>query len=133
VSRDSGQTRLPPIRDTRARFERGREREACEARTIARLNDVPDIVNVHDVFLANTRLHRDGIYSGGNPARTCASEGGRIPPETLLALLKPIFAAHTQIHRQNILPRDVSPDNIMFRAANGRPCYWISARRTTCA
>ncbi|NLI22092.1 MAG: serine/threonine protein kinase, partial [Clostridiales bacterium] len=123
VSRESGQSALTPHdEDTRARFEQGRERSKQEARTIASLNDVPDAVNVHDVFLANDTLYIVMEYIQGETLRArVLREGGRIPPETLLALLKPVFAALTQIHRQGILHRDVSPDNIMFRATNGRP------------
>ena len=41
-----------------------------------------------------------------------SSQGGRVSWERALELLVPVMKALTQVHAQNILHRDISPDNI---------------------
>ena len=122
VNRTPGQSALAPYDEgSRLSFERGRERSLEEARTIARLNDVPDAVNVYDVFIANNTLYIVMEYIQGETlAARVRRRGGRLPTAEALALLRPVFRALTLIHTQGIIHRDVSPDNIMFRAKTGR-------------
>ncbi|NLI21806.1 MAG: serine/threonine protein kinase [Clostridiales bacterium] len=122
VNRTPGQSALAPYDESsRMSFERGRERSLEEARTIARLNDVPDAVNVYDVFIANNTLYIVMEYIKGETlAELTRRRGGRLPAGEALALLRPVFRALTLIHAQGIIHRDVSPDNIMFRAKTGR-------------
>ena len=119
--RDEGSELHTYDEECRRIFCEGRERSMLEARTIARLSDVPDAVDVHDVFLANETLYIVMEYIQGETLRArVLREGGRMAPERLLTSLRPVFGALSEIHRQGVIHRDVSPDNIMFRASNGR-------------
>ncbi|NLI21807.1 MAG: serine/threonine protein kinase, partial [Clostridiales bacterium] len=121
VSRETGQSQLAPYdENSHSRFIQGRERSMEEARTIARLNDVPAAVNVYDVFLANDTLYIVMEYIEGETLRArVKAAGGKLPAAAALTLLHPVFGALSQIHRQGIVHRDVSPDNIMLRASTG--------------
>ncbi|HNW87691.1 MAG TPA: protein kinase [Candidatus Limiplasma sp.] len=122
VSRGEDQSSLTPHdEDSRISFERGRERSMVEARTIARLNDVPDAVNVYDVLISNNTLYIVMEYIEGETLRARVKRsGGKIKPKEAFDLLQPIFGALIGIHHQGIIHRDVSPENIMFRAASDR-------------
>jgi len=122
ISRAEGQSYLVAYDDqSQLAFEKGLERSITEARTIAKLNNVPDIVNVFDVFRANSTLYIVMEYIQGETLRArVASAGGRIAPAALMRMLGPIFSALTQVHGKRIIHRDISPDNIMFRADTGR-------------
>lgn len=39
--------------------------------------------------------------------------GGKIPPDVLFPMLKEVIAALNEVHKENIIHRDISPDNIM--------------------
>jgi hypothetical protein len=117
VSRETGQSQLAPYdENSRQSFEQGRERSMEEARTIARLNDVPAAVNVYDVVLANDTLYSDGVHrretlrarvkaAGGNSRRRCAYAAA---PGYWRAVANP---------PQGHPPPGLEPDNIMLRAS----------------
>lgn len=103
-----------------AAFVRNRERFLKEARTLARLNDVPEIVHIHSLFEENNTAYIVMEYlKGVDLRRYVRMVGGKLPPEKTFAILQPVMTALDRVHRENLVHRDISPDNIML-LPNGR-------------
>jgi len=85
-----------------------------EARQLAKL-DHPNIVGVHQVFEDNETAYMALDYIDGLDMLEII-EGGKheIRSEILRGILLKILAAVGYMHDQNILHRDISPDNILI-------------------
>ncbi len=95
-------------------YEKGRDQFLQEARLLAKLDEVPEIVHVLDFFPANNTAYIVMEYLEGKTFRKLLEEsGGRIPAKTLLELLDPVLRAIEITHHTGIIHRDISPDNIM--------------------
>lgn len=100
-------------------FQEGKAKFLEEARTLARLSKVPQIINVRDCFEANNTAYIVMEYVEGITLTDWVRmEGGRIPARKLLGLMEGVFTALSQIHAMGLIHRDISPDNMMLE--NGR-------------
>lgn len=101
-------------------FQVGKGRFLEEARNMARFNTHPNIVHVYDFFEENHTAYivmefLDGI-SYKEYIKTC---GGKVDTDTAVGVIQAVLSALKQIHKDNIIHRDISPDNI-FICADGR-------------
>lgn len=94
-------------------YEKGREQFLKEARTMAKLEDIPEIVRVLDFFQANNTAYIVMEFLEGETLKDRTARLGRIPPEELLDLLCPVMGAMEAMHQAGIIHRDISPDNLM--------------------
>lgn len=86
-----------------------------EAENLSRFYAMPGIVSVRDFFYGNKTAYIVMEYIQGINLRQYAkSLGGRMTPDVLLPLLKDVIAALNTVHKENIIHRDISPDNIMI-------------------
>ncbi len=85
-----------------------------EARSIAKLNH-PNIVGVHQVFEDNETAYMalDHI-EGRDLLDTIESGSVEMSPDEIKALLLKILDAVSTVHSQDMLHRDISPDNILI-------------------
>jgi serine/threonine protein kinase len=97
----------------RASYEKGREQFLKEARTMARLENIPEIVRVLDFFQANNTAYIVMEFLEGETLKDRTVRLGRIPAGELLELLRPVMEAMDSMHRAGIIHRDISPDNLM--------------------
>lgn len=105
--------------DKKEFFEKGREKFTDEARVLAKFCGKPGIVAVRDLFDENNTAYIVMEYLDGITLKEYIKEnGGKIPAKNALELIMPIVDSLKDIHRQNIIHRDISPDNIMI--ANGK-------------
>ncbi|MBQ9156291.1 MAG: serine/threonine protein kinase [Eubacterium sp.] len=95
-------------------FERGKEKFLQEAQIIAQFGDQDSIVNVADFFEENNTAYIVMEYLSGITLKEYIRQNGLIAPLDMLNLTAPIIEALDRIHRNGLIHRDISPDNIMF-------------------
>lgn len=90
-----------------------------EARTLAKFNSHPNIVHVSDYFEANNTAYMVMEYLDGIDLLKYVKEkrNQRMSPEETLPIISDVCKAMEAIHREGIVHRDVSPDNIRITSA----------------
>ena len=106
--------------DRQDRFERGKKRAIAEARTIVRMNALPNVVHIYNAFAANGTVYIVMEYITGETLSCRIVRQGRpFGWEEASNLLLPLLTDLQRIHEANIIHRDISPDNIMIRRESG--------------
>ncbi len=96
-------------------FEEGREKFLEEARTLARFEEHPNIVSVRDFFRENQTAYFVMNYIEGVTLKEYVKQhGDKVDFTTALSVMLPVMDALAEVHDQNILHRDISPDNIFI-------------------
>lgn len=96
-------------------YYQGMERFLDEAKTLASLSNIPEVVRVNDYFEENNTAYLVMDYLDGQNLKQMSNGfGGRIPPEVLIPVMEPIVKALGKIHQKGLIHRDLSPDNIMM-------------------
>ena len=114
----------------RQSFAKGIAKFLEEARILARLRDIREIVSVQDYFEENATAYLVmELLQGRTMKKYIADHGGRIDYRKALAILMPIMKALHSIHDQGMVHRDVSPDNIFVPAAGGAKLLDFGAAR----
>ena len=104
---------------TAEKFQSGKAKFLREARTMARLDKLQNIVSVRDFFEENNTAYIVMEYVEGTTLKELVNQrGGRIPAGELLYMLEPLFPALTSVHEMGLIHRDISPDNLMLE--NGK-------------
>ena len=100
---------------TQTFFEEGREKFINEAKTIAKFRELPEIVGVTDFFRENQTAYIVMEYLDGQTLKQyLKANGGKIPAENVVRMMRPLIASLGKLHSQNLIHRDISPDNIML-------------------
>ena len=96
-------------------FQNGKEYFLREAKSLAKLATVPEIVHIRTYFQANGTAYIVMEYITGMPLhKYVMNRGYRISTNEALAILKPVMEALARVHDANLIHRDISPDNIML-------------------
>lgn len=96
-------------------FESARERFLKEARTLAKLQNIPSIVHIHNFFGENNTAYIVMEYvEGVNLKEYIRLRAGQITVQGVFSILRPVMDALCSVHAQGIVHRDISPDNIMI-------------------
>ncbi len=121
ASRSSGQPSMEmPTGELKEHYSFGLERYLKEAKTLARFSEHPNIVTVRDFFEANNTAYIVMNYIDGRTMEEyLKSAGGKITYSHALKVMMPVLDALKEMHREGILHRDISPDNI-FIGNDGR-------------
>lgn len=97
------------------RFAAGKEQFLHEALTLAKMDKQSVIVGVRDFFEENNTAYIVMEYVDGTTFKDLVEgKGGRIAPAELMALMEPLFSALSDMHAQELIHRDISPDNLML-------------------
>lgn len=114
--RRPGNQIVPTGRTESMHYQHGKEVFIKEARILCELKNIPNVVNVRDIFTENGTVYMvmellEGYTLSGYMRRMGMKsmryqDAGRIIKEAGLAL--------QQVHRHRLLHRDVGPDNIML-------------------
>ncbi len=96
-------------------YMKGLEAYIQEASNLSRYYLMPGIVSIRDFFYGNATAYIVMEYIDGIDMKKYAIlRGGRLRPEEVLSLLKDVLKALQAVHFDNIIHRDISPDNIML-------------------
>jgi len=103
--------------DQEQTFKVGIEKFKKEAEMLKNFSDFPGIVDGYDLFEANNTAYFVMEYIVGITLKEYAVQmGGRLSFETVRAILMPVIDALAEMHRKDIIHRDISPDNIYITA-----------------
>ena len=94
-------------------YEKGREQFLREAKTMARLDSIPEIVQVLDHFPEHNTAYIVMEFLEGRTLKEVVAQSGPIPADTMLALLEPVLRVMEAMHQAGVIHRDISPDNLM--------------------
>lgn len=101
--------------DRRTQYEAALGRFLAEARNMAKFSNQPHIVNVIDYFEANRTAYIVMEYLDGQTLKsTLAASGDKLPVDVAISLILPVCDALNVIHKEGIIHRDISPDNIFI-------------------
>ena len=94
-------------------YRRGMQRFLREARGLAKLVSVKNIVNVHDYFEENNTAYMVMEYLKGKTLKCFVREnGGKVNEDVAIHVACSVLEALQHVHAVGIIHRDISPDNI---------------------
>ena len=86
-----------------------------EARKMAKLGGIPDVVGVKSVFIQNETAYIVMDFIEGETLLKKLQKNGPMDFDSCVKLMTPIMQALAEVHEHGIIHRDISPDNIMVR------------------
>ena len=93
-------------------IEKGLRKFIDEARILAKFSGEDGIVDVRDYFEENNTAYIVMEYLDGKDLRQIIKEKGVMPADYAVRLLLPVMESLEKVHRQGLIHRDISPDNI---------------------
>lgn len=97
-------------------YHKGLKKYVDEAVILSKFFDLPGVVSVKDFFYENNTAYIVMEYISGISLKDfLQKKGGKIPYDEAILLLKPVIQSLAIIHREGLLHRDISPDNIMIQ------------------
>ena len=96
-------------------FMTGLQKFLDEAQRLAKFQNVPGIVRILDSFSENLTAYIVMEYLDGMTLKQYLAEhGGKLPYEEAVEFILPVLAALQAVHKEGIIHRDISPDNIFI-------------------
>lgn len=120
-TRSGGTMNIVPFSDDKAKFvfSHGREKFMVEAKTLLKLRDDPIVVDILDYFTQNNTAYLVMEYLDGQDLRKRArASGGKLDPDFAKTVFVTVASSLMEIHKRDILHRDLSPENIIV-TSNG--------------
>ncbi|MEO5378846.1 MAG: protein kinase [Magnetococcus sp. DMHC-6] len=112
-------------------FRKGRQRFLDEARTLAHFKH-PSLVRVATFFEENNTAYMAMEYEEGEPLASVLKRERTLEEQDLLRIIMPLLLGVQVLHNENVIHRDIKPDNIFIRTKDGSPVLidFGSARKT---
>ena len=104
----------PSSEKQQAFFHKGKERFLQEARSLARFSNEKGVVFVRDYFEACGTAYIVMEYLDGITLQEYLRQHKTIEAEKAFRMMLPIITSLEHIHKEGIIHRDISPDNIMY-------------------
>ena len=115
VASEEGNLLTTTTLENKINFEEGLKRYVKEAAVLAKFSKLPGIVFVKDFFYENgTAYIVMEFIDGVSLRKVLEQKGGKLTSTEALELIKPVIRSLAVIHKNKILHRDISPDNIMI-------------------
>ena len=115
VTRAEGMPELIVSRKAQEEFNYRKKRFLAEARTMAKFGSHKNILNVFEYFEQNNTAYIVmELLEGVALNAYLAQVGGRIDPDFAVMIASEVGNALSSMHAQNIIHRDVAPDNIFI-------------------
>lgn len=97
-----------------AYFDKWKMKFLTEARMLAKFANLPGIVNVYDFFEQNGTAYIIMEYLDGITLKNYVEQNGPMDTGTFFKRLIPVLTSLDKIHKQGLIHRDISPDNLML-------------------
>jgi hypothetical protein len=110
-----GTTVSAKSRNDRESFEWGLQRFLEEARALARFEDAPSVVRVHDYLQANGTAYMVMALIEGTSLQAVYRSEAPLSEARLKAIALPLLDGLQHVHRAGFLHRDIKPSNILIR------------------
>lgn len=85
-----------------------------EAQLIARMEDAPHIVRIHDIFEENGTAYYVMEYIGGGSLSQLLKKRGPLTEDDAIGYVRQIGEALSYLHAQNTLHLDIKPSNVLI-------------------
>ena len=95
-------------------FLKNKEKFLKEARVLAKFANEKGIVGIRDFFEDNNTAYIVMDFLTGETLKSHLKEVGKLSWQETIKLMTPVINSLAQVHKQNIIHRDISPDNIML-------------------
>lgn len=109
---------IVPFFGSEEAFLKGRQHFLNEASILKEFQSLNSIVSVKDVIEANGTVYLVMEYIDGITLKQYVKENGALSFSELLPLIRPVIQALVQVHRQGLIHRDISPENLMIGIDN---------------
>lgn len=101
-------------------FREGIRKMLDEGIRLSRFSDNDNIVDVYDCFEENNTAYIVMEYLEGKDLKQYLVEnGGKLAPEKAVEIILPVLNALEDMHKEKLIHRDISPDNI-YLCENGK-------------
>ena len=116
VSRNPGSRRLTWYHDEQAQLARkdGMEMFLKEARKMSRVDDIPGVVRVRELFQENDTAYIVMDFVEGETLKARLNQSGPMSWDQAKEIFHPAIRAMEQVHKAGLIHRDLSPDNLML-------------------
>ncbi len=102
------------MESTQAIRRNGLESIQKEARKMAKIRSIPEVVTVHETFRENETAYLVMDYVEGKTLKEILKREGPMPWEKVSAIYLPVISAMEKVHKAGMVHRDISPDNLML-------------------
>lgn len=99
-------------------FKSNLEKFLKEGQILAKYNDISSIVSILDYFKENDTAYIVMEYVEGNTLKQYCRKNGPMSFEKVKEIFLPLIDALSIVHKDNIIHRDISPDNIIISEDN---------------
>ncbi len=120
-TRSEGDTQISCLNaDAERFFTSGVKKMLDEARRLSSFSKNENIVDIYDFFEGNNTAYIVMEYlEGKNLKQYLEENGGKLAPEKAVELIMPVLNALEDMHKEHLIHRDISPDNI-YLCNNGK-------------
>ena len=95
-------------------FDAEKAKVINEARILAKFSKERGIVNVREYFEANNTAYIVMEYLEGETLEEYLAHSGPLSADQAFAFLLPVMNVLGKLHKEGVVHRDISPDNLMF-------------------
>ncbi len=114
ASRQSGAVNVEPYGGERGeRYAAGLESFTAEARRLANLTSIEGVVDVYDVFKENNTAYIVMEYLSGETVKEMLNRRKYLGFGTTMNIIVPVLQSLSKVHKEGLIHRDISPENIM--------------------
>lgn len=100
--------------DRKKQFRNGLKSFKEEAAKLMKLHDIIGTVNVFAIFEENNTAYLVMEYLDGCTLAQMLKEKKKMPVEEALKMIRPVIRSLQEIHKNNLIHRDITPDNIFI-------------------
>lgn len=99
-------------------FAELKKRFEDEAKLLIQLGGQGNLVHVYDLFSCNGTIYYTMEYLEGCDLKSYLKQHGPMPWEVLEPMLREVLHTLGALHKQNLIHRDISPDNLFLTKNN---------------